>query len=82
MRIVKNKNELKDAVVRKREAKAGFDDERVFIEKYIKKSRHIEIQILGDQHGNVIHLGERVLNSKKTSKKLLKSPLHLNLMMS
>ena len=72
MRIVSNKNELKDAVAAaKREAKAGFDDERVFIEKYIKKSRHIEIQILGDQHGNVIHLGERECSIQRRHQKII-----------
>jgi len=72
MRIVNNKNELKDAVAAaKREAKAGFDDERVFIEKYIKKSRHIEIQILGDQHGNVIHLGERECSIQRRYQKII-----------
>jgi len=72
MRIVNNKNELKDAVAAaKREAKAGFDDERVFIEKYIKKSRHIEIQILGDKHGNVIHLGERECSIQRRHQKII-----------
>ena len=72
MRIVNNKNELKDAVAAaKREAKAGFNDERVFIEKYIKKSRHIEIQILGDQHGNVIHLGERECSIQRRHQKII-----------
>ena len=72
MRIVNNKNELKDAVAAaKREAKAGFGDERVFIEKYIKKSRHIEIQILGDQHGHVIHLGERECSIQRRHQKII-----------
>ena len=72
MRIVNNKNELKDAVAAaKREAKAGFGDERIFIEKYIKKSRHIEIQILGDQHGNVIHLGERECSIQRRHQKII-----------
>ena len=72
MRIVNNKNELKDAIAAaKREAKTGFDDERVFIEKYIKKSRHIEIQILGDQHGNVIHLGERECSIQRRHQKII-----------
>ena len=72
MRIVNNNNELKDAVAAaKREAKAGFDDERVFIEKYIKKSRHIEIQVLGDQHGNVIHLGERECSIQRRHQKII-----------
>ena len=72
MRIVNNKNELKDAVAAaKREAKTGFNDDRVFIEKYIKKSRHIEIQILGDQHGNVIHLGERECSIQRRHQKII-----------
>ena len=72
MRIVNNKNELKDAVAAaKREAKAGFGDERIFIEKYIKESRHIEIQILGDQHGNVIHLGERECSIQRRHQKII-----------
>ena len=72
MRIVNNKNELKDAVAAaKREAKAGFDDERVFIEKYIKKSRHIEIQILGDSHGNIVHLGERECSIQRRHQKII-----------
>ena len=41
------------------EAKSSFADERVFIEKYIERPRHIEIQVLGDRHGSVLHLGER-----------------------
>ena len=41
---------------KKREAKSGFNDERIFIERYVEKSRHIEIQILGDKAGNVIYV--------------------------
>ena len=60
MRIVKKESELKDSIVSaKREALSGFGDDRIFIERYVEKSRHIEIQILGDEHGNVVHLGER-----------------------
>ncbi len=52
MRIVKTEKELKDAVIAaKREAKSSFDDDRVFLEKYIEHSRHIEVQILGDNFG-------------------------------
>ena len=53
MRIVQSQKDLKEAIVSaQREAKSGFGDERVFIERYVEKSRHIEIQILGDSHGN------------------------------
>ena len=55
MRIVKKESELKDSIVSaKREALSGFGDDRIFIERYIEKARHIEIQILGHEHGNVV----------------------------
>ena len=57
MRIVEDKKDLKEAIAgAQREAKTGFGDDRVFIERYVASSRHIEIQILGDSHGNVVHL--------------------------
>ena len=60
MRIVKSAKDLNESIkAAQREAKSGFGDDRIFIEKYIAVSRHIEIQILGDTHGNVVHLGER-----------------------
>src|SRR5205823_12243785 len=43
----------------KREGKASFGDDRVFIEKFIEQPRHIEIQLLGDQHGNIVYLNDR-----------------------
>ena len=72
MRIVKTEKELKDAVVAaKREAKSSFDDDRVFLEKYIEHSRHIEVQILGDNFGNVIHLGERECSIQRRHQKII-----------
>ena len=60
MRIVTSPKNLKESVISaQREALSGFGDDRIFIERYVKKSRHIEIQILGDEHGNIVHLGER-----------------------
>ncbi len=53
------------------EAKAGFGDETLFIEKYVQNPRHIEIQILGDRHGNVIHLGERDCTIQRRFQKIL-----------
>ena len=50
---------------------SGFGDERVFIERYVEKSRHIEIQILGDSHGNVIHLGERECSIQRRHQKII-----------
>ena len=60
MRIVESKKDLKDSIIgAQREAKTGFGDDRIFIERYVASSRHIEIQILGDSFGNIVHLGER-----------------------
>ena len=72
MRIVKKENELKDAIVSaKREALSGFGDDRIFIERYVEKSRHIEIQILGDEHGNIVHLGERECSIQRRHQKII-----------
>ncbi len=60
------------------EARSSFGDDRVFIEKYIHQGRHIEIQVLGDTHGNVIHLGERECSVQRRHQKVLEeapSPL-------
>ena len=62
MRIVYEKKELKDKFQSaKNEAETSFGDSRVFIEKFIEEPRHIEIQIIGDQFGNYLHLGERIV---------------------
>ena len=53
------------------EAKSSFGDDRVFIEKYIEEPRHIEIQVLGDKHGNVIHLGERECSIQRRNQKVV-----------
>ena len=72
MRIVKKESELKDSIVSaKREALLGFGDDRIFIERYVEKSRHIEIQILGDEHGNVVHLGERECSIQRRHQKII-----------
>jgi len=72
MRIVKKESELKDSIVSaKREALSGFGDDRIFIERYVEKSRHIEIQILGDEHGNVVHLGERECSIQRRHQKII-----------
>ncbi len=54
------------------EAKSSFGDDRVFIEKFIEEPRHIEIQVLGDKHGNVIHLGERECSIQRRNQKVLR----------
>jgi len=72
MRIVKKDSELKDSIESaKREALSGFGDDRIFIERYVEKSRHIEIQILGDEHGNVVHLGERECSIQRRHQKII-----------
>ena len=70
MRVVKKESELKDSIVSaKREALSGFGDDRIFIERYVEKSRHIEIQILGDEYGNIVHLGERECSIQRRHQK-------------
>jgi propionyl-CoA carboxylase alpha subunit len=79
MRIAHNKGEVAEGFARARsEAKSSFGDERVFIEKFITDPRHIEIQVLGDKHGNVIHLGERECSIQRRNQKVIEeapSPL-------
>jgi propionyl-CoA carboxylase alpha subunit len=60
------------------EAKSSFGDDRVFIEKFIENPRHIEIQVLGDKHGNIVHLGERECSIQRRNQKVIEeapSPL-------
>ena len=72
MRIVEDKKDLKEAIAgAQREAKTGFGDDRVFIERYVASSRHIEIQILGDSRGNVVHLGERECSIQRRHQKII-----------
>ncbi|KAF0248898.1 MAG: acetyl-CoA carboxylase biotin carboxylase subunit [bacterium] len=72
MRIVRNASELVSAYQTARhEAGAAFNDSNVYIEKYLENPRHIEFQILGDTHGNVIHLGERECSIQRRHQKLI-----------
>jgi propionyl-CoA carboxylase alpha chain len=79
MRIAENRNEVEEGFQSARsEAKSSFGDDRVFIEKFIVDPRHIEIQVLGDKHGNVIHLGERECSIQRRNQKVIEeapSPL-------
>src|SRR5215471_11611789 len=79
MRIAHSKAEVAEGFARARsEAKSSFGDDRVFIEKFILDPRHIEIQVLGDKHGNVIHLGERECSIQRRNQKVVEeapSPL-------
>ncbi len=79
MRIAHSASEVHDGFARARsEAKSSFGDDRVFIEKFIVNPRHIEIQVLGDKHGNVIYLGERECSIQRRNQKVIEeapSPL-------
>src|SRR5882762_6582025 len=79
MRIAHSRAEVAEGFARARsEAKSSFGDERVFIEKFIVDPRHIEIQVLGDKHGHVIHLGERECSIQRRNQKVVEetpSPL-------
>ena len=79
MRIAHSRQEAEEGFALARsEAKSSFGDDRVFIEKFIENPRHIEIQVLGDKHGNVIHLGERECSIQRRNQKVVEeapSPL-------
>ena len=79
MRIAYSKAEVAEGFARaKSEAKSSFGDDRVFIEKFITDPRHVEIQVLGDKHGNVIYLGERECSIQRRNQKVIEeapSPL-------
>ncbi|MBS8259983.1 acetyl/propionyl/methylcrotonyl-CoA carboxylase subunit alpha [Roseibium polysiphoniae] len=79
MRIAWSADEVNDGYVRsKSEAASSFGDDRVFIEKFIENPRHIEIQVLGDKHGNAIYLGERECSIQRRNQKVIEeapSPL-------
>ena len=79
MRIAYSQSEVAEGFARsKSEAKSSFGDDRMFIEKFIVDPRHIEIQVLGDKHGNVIYLGERECSIQRRNQKVIEeapSPL-------
>jgi propionyl-CoA carboxylase alpha chain len=72
MRVATNDEECRDGFERARsEAASSFGDDRVFVEKFITDPRHIEIQVLADTHGNVIHLGERECSIQRRHQKVI-----------
>ena len=72
MRVAYNEEEAKEGYVRaKSEAKASFGNDEVYVEKYISNPKHIEVQILGDTHGNVIHLFERDCSVQRRHQKVV-----------
>ena len=79
MRIAYNAKEAEEGFqLARSEAKSSFGDDRCFVEKFIENPRHIEIQVLGDKHGNVVYLGERECSIQRRNQKVLEeapSPL-------
>ncbi len=79
MRIAYDAKECEEGFqLARSEAKSSFGDDRVFIEKFIENPRHIEIQVLGDKHGNIIYLGERECSIQRRNQKVIEeapSPL-------
>jgi acyl-CoA carboxylase subunit alpha len=72
MRVVETAGDLPEAVAAaRREAASGFGDDRVFLERYIARARHVEIQILGDAHGGLVHLGERECSIQRRHQKIV-----------
>ena len=72
MRVVREAGELEEALAAaRREAKAAFGDDRVFCERYVERPRHVEIQLLGDQRGDVVALGERECSVQRRHQKVL-----------
>jgi propionyl-CoA carboxylase alpha chain len=72
MRIARSDEEVREGFQSAtNEAKSSFGDDRVFLERYIEEPRHIEIQVLGDSHGNVVYLGERECSVQRRHQKVL-----------
>lgn len=72
IRIVNSPEELESNYnIVKQEAKISFNDDEIYIEKFVKNPRHVEIQILADEHGNVIHLGERDCSIQRKNQKVI-----------
>ena len=72
MRVVTSEAELAEAVEgARREAAAAFDDDTIFFERWLTKTRHVEIQVLGDEHGNVVHCFERECSIQRRHQKII-----------
>ena len=72
IRIANDEEELKNAyILVKQEARNAFNDDEIYIEKFIQNPRHVEIQILADEHGNVVHLGERDCSIQRNHQKII-----------
>jgi len=72
MRVIEGPGELHEQIAAgRREAKAAFGNDEIFLEKLVRQARHVEVQILGDTHGNVIHLFERDCSMQRRNQKIV-----------
>lgn len=72
MRVIRSREELEKAFVTARaEAKASFNDDRLYLERFVSPARHIEFQVIADRYGNVVHLGERDCSAQRRNQKLV-----------
>jgi len=72
MRVVEHEGELADAMdVARREAQAAFGNDEVYLEKLVRRAHHVEVQVLGDQHGNLVHLFERDCSVQRRNQKVV-----------
>jgi acetyl-CoA/propionyl-CoA carboxylase biotin carboxyl carrier protein len=72
MRVVHEPRELDGALAAaRREAQAGFGDDRVFIERFLSRARHLEVQVIADAHGHAVHLGERECSLQRRHQKVI-----------
>ena len=72
IRLVNSAEEMESSYnIVKQEAKLSFNDDEIYIEKFVKNPRHVEIQILADEHGNVVHLGERDCSIQRKNQKII-----------
>jgi propionyl-CoA carboxylase alpha chain len=72
MRVVAGESELADAVAgARREAAGAFGDDTVFLERFLEKARHVEVQVFGDKHGNAVHIFERECSVQRRHQKII-----------
>lgn len=80
MRVAQNETDLKKALqIASNEAEAAFGDSSIYLEKYIEEPRHIEVQVVADQEGNIVHLGERDCSMQRRHQKILEEAPSISL---